>query len=821
MVARMSRLGPLLLAVTLWAVLAVAAMAQTDDQGRPDYEQWKSVATRAEDAIEAERASDQAFGTLRDQLVTWRQQFLDAQSINSKTIQTVQAQIKALGAAPEGDATEPDDIATQRTDLNARLAQLQAPVKTAEVAFSQADGLISAIDGILRERQAEALLARGPTPLNPATWGEGWSAFTGALQNTWGEIVTAWDTAVQNGSWSQKAPEVLLLLVVGLVMLLRGRRWMMRLGAAVQAKRATPSRWLIAFFLSLGQVAVPVVGLSAIIEALSVSGIVGQRLDPLLREISSAGLLIFIAMWLGVRVFPKGDVPQGLMQLSPERMREGRLVTGLIGLVLAAFQLFDEFGRSDNWTDETRAILFFPLIVLGGTLIWRVGSLLRGHGKAAAENADGGAGADTGVDYSAQLITLIGRVLVIVSFIGPVLAAVGYRNAAEMAVFPVLKSLLLLAFLMVVQRVLAELWVLIRRNEDAREGLVPMVAGILVLIVSAPFFALIWGVSETRLGEIWLRLQEGFQVGTTRISPTNFLTFAVLFAVGYVLTRMIQGGLKNTLLPKTKIDPGGRNAIVSGVGYIGIFLAAVIAITTAGIDLSSLALVAGALSVGIGFGLQNIVSNFVSGIILLIERPISEGDWIEVGGNMGYVRDISVRSTRIETFDRTDVIVPNSDFVSGTVTNYTRGNTVGRLILPVGVAYGTDTRRVEAILREIAEAHPMVLMTPPPGVVFQGFGASSLDFEIRAILRDVNFVLSVKSEMNHQIAKRFVEEEIEIPFLQTDIWLRNPEALRAGPADPAKADPEATPAAGKAPAEAAFLSRDDLDTEGGEDGGDK
>lgn len=291
-------------------------------------------------------------------------------------------------------------------------------------------------------------------------------------------------------------------------------------------------------------------------------------------------------------------------------------------------------------------------------------------------------------------------------------------------------------------------------------------------LVLVPAVFVIWGVFDNIKSAASGLLGLGFNLGENRIT-TGLLIVAVGFVYGsFLLSWMIQNLLLDKVLLTRSVERGVRASIKRLVHYVLISLGLLFAISILGLELTKLTIIVSALGVGIGFGLQNVVSNFVSGLILLFERPVRVGDCIEVNGNWCEVQKVGLRATTVKTFDGADMIIPNADLVTNQVTNWTLKNRKVRIIIPVGVAYGSDIPRVIETLKASTEAHSMVAKYPAPQILFLRFGESSLDFELRVWITDIDQMLTAKSDLHQEIDRRFREAKIEIAFPQRDLHVR-------------------------------------------------
>ena len=286
----------------------------------------------------------------------------------------------------------------------------------------------------------------------------------------------------------------------------------------------------------------------------------------------------------------------------------------------------------------------------------------------------------------------------------------------------------------------------------------------------------VWDPTGTLVETLSSYATDGIPMGDIRVIPTNILAGIIAFTILAGLTGWVKRWIDKRWLRQITPDRCARDALVTVVGYTGFSISALVGLSISGVNITGIAVVAGALSVGIGFGLQAIANNFVSGIILLFERPIKAGDFVSVGDVEGFVRKISIRATEIETLDNQDMLIPNSELISGRVTNWVLHNPYGRLIVKIGVAYGSDIEKVAAILEDSANQHEQVISdgrASPPKALFMGFGDSSLDFELRVRITDIKRRYDVLSDLNFSINQRFASENIVIPFPQRDLHIRD------------------------------------------------
>ncbi len=353
----------------------------------------------------------------------------------------------------------------------------------------------------------------------------------------------------------------------------------------------------------------------------------------------------------------------------------------------------------------------------------------------------------------------------------------GYPGLATFIFNRFFISVLLLAGFVIIRKFISDIlrrsivfWI---KTFKMRRRLLSKVDFLMSLVVT-PFLVVFLGYSLLRLwgvpGNFMLngikKLFFGFKVGGIQISIVAILTGILVFFISLALVRMMKRRIAANVLSRINMDEGIKHSLISGFGFTGFIISAILAMIAMGVDLSNLAVIAGALSVGIGFGLQDVIKNFVSGIIILFERPFKVGDWVILGGEEGKIKQINIRSTELETWTRRSVIIPNATLISSSLVNLTHGNNWQRQTIAVGVSYDSDADLVTKLLLECTKACKKVAKIPAPYVVFKDFGSSSLDFELRFYVSDIWSGWTASSDVRYEILRRFREENINIAYPQ-------------------------------------------------------
>lgn len=770
-----------------------AALAQEQKPIADRILSWDATAAGAESLLESQRpVHPNALERLRASLIEQRAEAQEAQKQLEAQLTPLRSQLTALGDPPDPDATEAPDVAERRDRLVKQIAEGEGRLKEVGLALTRASTLQQQLAQRQRKQFTETLLTRGPGPLDQSAWSMLWGDAPSMLNDGYWLVTAMVQRYDAQGSHALITFAFAISALLALFGRPRARRAARRLGQAAAATSSFALRVVYAvleFVLRASPLPLAVLFLALVISEVGEPSPFESLL--LLRLVETVAIVAVVAALSGM-AFRAEPPERRVISLEPPCDRLAPFALTAFAAAVALDRLALDLLESAGAATGTLTIVNAAFSALAAAALLLFANRFRplkqrepeeqAQGQLALDALQDPDDAADDIDWRTSAVSGLRALLFVAAVVLLSAALLGYYALSRFAMNGVALSALLLG-------VGALAYAAITRSltpappasaQDAERdeaaalpgpkaqgaGLIKLLVAFALALAAAPLLGLIWGASRADVLSISASLVEGVRVGDSVFSLTDvFLAILVLLA-GFWATRMLQRVLSVSVLPNTSLAMGARTAISAGVGYIGFILTSLIAVAAAGFDLSNIAIIAGALSVGIGFGLQNVVNNFVSGLILLIERPIQPGDWIEVGGHSGNVKRINVRSTEIVTFDRSSVIVPNSELISASVVNWTHKSLVGRVIVRVGVSYDSDPDQLVAILTEIADNDPLILKTPPPKVFFVDFGASSLDFDLHCYLRDVTSRLSVGSQLRFEILKRLREAGMEIPFPQ-------------------------------------------------------
>ena len=775
------------------AAFAQAALAQAGTPPQRPFSQLVSLWTRQLDRIGTR--ADQG-DILASEIDALREQATDVRTAASAAAALARndlADTKRLLAPlePQTGTDQPPDtdaVKAERDRLTEQATISESRVKQCEVVIARADQLLDRMTKLRGQVVLQTLLHRGLSPLSPSVWQRIGPEFVSAVQ-TLGTAAATWGreglSSLQTGDEDLSPLALWALATIALWWL--GRFLRQRFGRGEAVEPGQRDRTIAAAIDGVGLVLVPILAVWLIGKLLAASH-PSPPIDTLLPELINRMILFLLVVGLTAtaltpnraawRVLPFTDDSAQRLSMLLRRLMALGLIVDFVFLVLT--QGYDR--------DALRAV---GALVLAVTVALLTLPIMADRAWQAAR-ADGSTLPPMvgGTWWSVARLALSGAVLASIVF-----ALLGYATLASHIHSALATTCFLVALALLAHRLSGDLLDAVAAPETAtgrwvrrRFGLPPdatlrgqhiallLIDFVLVVLLGVGIPAA-WSVDIDAILSGFGELLRGVRIGGVTISLENIGMAILTFGLAMLLLRLIRSVVRDRVMPTVDAPLPLRQTIDAGLNYAGVIIAILISVTALGIDFTNLAIVLGALSVGIGLGLQNIANNVISGVILLVERPVKAGDWVSVNGHEGFVRRINIRATEIETFQRTHVIVPNSLFLQNPVINRTYSDTSSRIDISLTVGLATDVTKLETILRETALAHPRVLRVPAPIVRFVRMTTTGLDFELFVFVSQLADRVVVNNDLNRDLLARLVEEKIIDPRPVPELRVRDLDKL--------------------------------------------
>ncbi|EMR0602751.1 TPA: DUF3772 domain-containing protein [Stenotrophomonas maltophilia] len=753
------------------------------DRKRGDASAIETLAMLSEDASKARREAEALEKELQPQLVR------------------LDEQLAQLGTPAEG-TTEPPELAAQRRSITKQRDGLAASVAQAKTSAVRAQQLATDIDQQRVAQRTEELGQKVASPLSPALWSKVAERLPIDIARVAPLAEQGRDTfvaGIRANGWGTP----LLGLVAALVMMFPLRLWLRRLGRRFAASERAPDGRLrrsgLAMWLLLVGTLLPGYAVVVLMAALDAIDAIAPRLQVVADGLETATFrAAFIAALSACMLVPKRPSWRllNLDDTAALKLRKyawGAAALAWLSTVLVAL---DQATRTSDVTtvalDGLIALTYLGLIMAMLVTLARLHRRQTAEAEAKLEAQADGVGAATPVRRSSWLVLarVAGNIAVAAAIIATLL---GYLNFAKFVNQQLIGGSIVVLAATLLFKFVDDLstWML---NADSKVGQTILLstglsvsrleqAGVLLSAVLRTFVVLIALLALAapfgNIGSVVERvasLANGIPITKDlTLQPGRIAIALLVMLVGLAVTRLLQRWLTDTYLPKTELDLGARNSISTIAGYVGIILVGLWALTAMGLNLKNLALLVSALSVGIGFGLQAIIQNFVSGLILLAERPVKIGDWVKLGDQEGDIRRINVRSTEIQVGDRSTLIVPNSELITKTIRNMTMGNNQGRIQIQFAVPPSTDVGNLRQALLDAYTAHTSVLKQPAPTVYIDSIAGGQITINSFAYVASPRQVYATRSDLYFSLLQILAERNIPLST-PTDIHItRDPQ----------------------------------------------